>query len=143
MVIHWSHDAVITVKWMYDNLYEAAKEDTARNRETRMNDDIIHLNHIFAALDQIDRYTRGMSESEFLSRTMVQDAVIRQIELIGEAAGCISVEFQNEHPKLQWAGMTDIRKRIIPESFNINFIAVWNMVQDELPLRKQVIKKLL
>lgn len=119
------------------------KDDAARNREVPSSDDIIHLNHILAAMEQIDRYTRGMSESEFLSRTMVQDAVIRQIELIGEAASCISVKFRNEHPKLQWAGMADIRKKIIPENFNINFVKVWNAVQDDLPLRKQAIKKLL
>jgi uncharacterized protein with HEPN domain len=119
------------------------QDGVTRNKEVRLSDDAIHLNHILAAMEQIDRYTRGMSESEFLSRTMVQDAVIRQIELIGEAASCVSVEFQNEHPKLQWAGMTGIRKKIIPESFNINFANVWNTVQDDLPLRKQAIKKLL
>jgi uncharacterized protein with HEPN domain len=108
-----------------------------------MSDDTVYLNHIFAAMEQIDRYTRGMSESEFLSRAMVQDAVVRQIELIGEAACCISAEFQNEHPKLQWDNMAGIRKKIIPENFNINLVNVWNAVQDELPLHKQAIKKLL
>ncbi len=57
------------------------KDDVIRNTETRTSDDMIHIKHILAAMEQIDRYTRGMSESEFLSRTMVQDAVIRQIEL--------------------------------------------------------------
>jgi uncharacterized protein with HEPN domain len=122
---------------------ESNTTDTARKEEIRLSNDITHLKHIFAAMEQIDRYIRGMSESEFLSRSMVQDAVIRQIELIGEAACCISVEFQNEHPKLQWGDMKDIRKKIIPESFNINFAKVWNTVQDDLPLRKQAIKKLL
>jgi len=120
-----------------------ATDGADRNRENRLNNDIIHLNHILAAMEQIDRYIRGMSESEFLSRAMVQDAVIRQIELIGEAASCISVEFQNEHPKLHWAGIKDIRKRIIPESFDVNVTKVWNTVQDDLPLQKQALKKLL
>ena len=120
------------------------QDNIARNNKAdRTSDDIMHLNHIVAAMEQIDRYTRGMSESEFLSRTMVQDAVIHQIELIGEAASSVSVEFKNEHPKLQWAGMTDIRKKIIPESFNIDFVKVWNAVQDDIPLRKQAIRKLL
>lgn len=108
-----------------------------------MSNDAVYLNHIFAAMEQIDRYTRGMSESEFLSRAMVQDAVVHQIEVIGEAANCISAEFQNEHPKLHWADMTGIRKRIIPESFKVNLVNVWNAVQDDIPLHKQAIKKLL
>jgi len=106
-------------------------------------DDSVHLQHIVEAIDQIDRYTRGMSESEFCSRTMVQDAVLRQIQVIGEAASCISVEFQDEHPKLQWDDMTSISKRIIPGNISVNLAKVWNAIQDDLPLHKQAIKKLL
>jgi uncharacterized protein with HEPN domain len=108
-----------------------------------MTNDIVYLNYIFAAMEQIERYTRGMSESEFISRVMVQDAVVRQIELIGEAASCISVEFMMEHPKLEWENLTGMRKRIIPQSFNINLAIVWNTVQDDLPLHKQAVKKLI
>lgn len=106
-------------------------------------DDSIHLKHIVKAIDQIDLYTRGMSESEFFSRTMVQDAVLRQIQVIGEAANCISVEFQGEHPRLQWSNMISICKRIIPENVSVDLPNVWNAIQDDLPLHKQAIKKLL
>ena len=106
-------------------------------------DDTVLLRHIFDAIEQVERYTRGMSESEFLSRAMVQDAVVRQIEVIGEAAKCISIEFQGAHPKLPWSKMISIRKKIIPEDFSVNSAFVWNTAQDDLPLYKQAIKKLL
>jgi uncharacterized protein with HEPN domain len=106
-------------------------------------DDSVHLQHIVEAIDQIDRYTRGMSESEFFSRTMVQDAVLRQIQVIGEAASSISVEFQGEHPKLQLPNMIGVCKKIIPENISVNLGNVWNAIQDDLPLHKQAIKKLL
>ena len=106
-------------------------------------DDSVHLQHIVEAVEQIERYTRGMSESEFFSRTMVQDAVLRQIQVIGEAASCISIEFQGEHPKLQWSSMIGISKRIIPGNISVNLANVWNAIQDDLPLHKQAIKKLL
>lgn len=106
-------------------------------------DDTVHLKQIIRAIDQIDSYTRGMSESEFFSRSMVQDAVLRQIQVIGEAANCISVEFQGEHPKLQWSNMISLSKRIMPENVNVNLAGVWNAIQDDLPLHKQAIKKLL
>ena len=112
-------------------------------RPAMSRDDFVHLQHIVEAIEQIDRYTRGMSESEFCSRTMVQDAVLRQIQVIGEAANCISVEFQGEHPKLQWSKMIGIGKRIIPENMSVNLAVVWNAIQDDLPLHKQAIKKLL
>lgn len=106
-------------------------------------DDAVLLRHIFNAIEQVERYTRGMSESEFFSRTMVQDAVVRQIEVIDEAANCISAEYQGEHPKPSWSKMASIRKKIIPENFSVNLASVWNTVQDDLPLHKQDIKKLL
>ncbi len=106
-------------------------------------DDSIHLQHIVEAIDQIDRYTRGMSESEFSSRTMVQDAVMRQIQVIGEAANSVSSEFQDEHPKMQWSNLIGICKRTIPENITVNLANVWNVIQDDLPLHKQAIKKLL
>jgi len=108
-----------------------------------INNDVAYLHHIFAAMDQIDRYTRGMSESEFLSRSMVQDAVVRQIELIGEAASCISTEYQNEHPTVPWLKMIGISKNITPEKFMVNLASVWNIIQDDLPLHKHAIKKYL
>ena len=106
-------------------------------------DDSVLLIHIVEAIDQIDRYTRGMSESEFFSRTMVQDAVMRQIQVIGEAAGGISAEFQGEHPKMQWSNIIGICSRVIPGNISVNLSTVWNAIQDDLPLHKQAIKKLL
>ncbi|MBI3162435.1 MAG: DUF86 domain-containing protein [Chloroflexi bacterium] len=106
-------------------------------------DDALYLNHIIAALEQIERYIRGMSESEFMSRTMVQDAVVRQIEIVSEAANCISADYQNEHPSLPWSNLAETRNRIIPESFRVNLASVWNTIQDDLPLHKNAIKKLL
>jgi uncharacterized protein with HEPN domain len=103
-------------------------------------DDSVYLQHIVEAIEQINRYTRGMSESEFSSRSMVQDAVLRQIQVIGEAASCISVEFQEEHPKLGWSKMIGICNRIIPGNITVNLAVVWNAIQDDLPLHKQAIK---
>jgi uncharacterized protein with HEPN domain len=69
-------------------------------------DDTVYLHHILDAIESIEGYTRGMSENEFLTHSMAHDAVVRQIEIIGEAARNISGEFQSKHPKLPWAKMT-------------------------------------
>ena len=57
-------------------------------------DDTVYLRHILDAINLIEEYTEGMSENEFLSNSMAHDAVIRQIEIIGEAARNVSNEFQ-------------------------------------------------
>lgn len=87
-------------------------------------DDTVYLRHILDAIESIEGYTRGMSENEFLTHSMAHDAVVRQIEITGEAARNISGEFQSKQPKLPWAKLTGIRNKIIHEYFNINYSIV-------------------
>jgi len=107
------------------------------------NDDAVHLRYMLDAIEQLERYTRGMSESEFLSRPMVQDAVARQIEIVGEAAKNLSAEFQDLHPKLPWLKTIGIHSKIVREDYKLNTDIVWDTVQDDLPLLKHTIRKLL
>jgi len=106
-------------------------------------DDTVYLRHILDAIDLIEDYTKGMSENEFLSNSMARDAVVRQIEIIGEAARNISDKFQEKHPKLPWAKMIGIRNKIIHEYFNINYAIVWDTVKDDIPILKKSVKKIL
>ena len=106
-------------------------------------DNTVYLRHILDAIGLIKEYTRGMSENEFLGNSMAHDAVIRQIEIIGEAARNISDEFQEKHPKLPWAKMVGIRNKIIHEYFNINYAIVWDTIKDDLPILEKSIKKIL
>ncbi len=107
------------------------------------NSDAVLVRHIISAIEQVEHYTRGMSESEFISRGMVQDAAVRQIEIISAAASNISLEFQNRHPKLEWSKMIGLRKKIVPEIFSVNPATIWNTIQDDLPPHKQALKKIL
>ena len=106
-------------------------------------DDTVYLHHILDAIGSIEEYTKGMSENEFLSNSMAHDAVVRQIEIIGEAARNISDEFREKHPKLPWGEMTGIRNKIIHEYFNIDYAIVWDTVKNDLPLLKKFIKKII
>lgn len=106
-------------------------------------DDTVYLRHILDAIALIEEYVHGLSENEFLTHSMTKDAVAREIEIIGEAANNISGEFQGKHPKMPWKKMTGIRNKIIHEYFNVNFSVVWDTVQEDIPLLKRAIKKLL
>ena len=106
-------------------------------------DDIASLRHIMNAVTQIEQYTRGMSESEFQSRPMVQDAVVRQIQIVDKATRGISAEFQGLHPKLPWSRTLKACHEIVREDFSVNLPLAWNAAQDDLPLLKQLIKRLL
>lgn len=105
--------------------------------------DTAYLHHIMNAINQIEHYTRGMSESEFLSRPMVQDAVARQMEIVIEASRNISAEFQGQHPRLPWSKTIGTREKIILKDFSLNISTIWDTIQDDLPFLKQMIKKLI
>jgi uncharacterized protein with HEPN domain len=106
-------------------------------------DDMAYLRHILTAVTQIEQYTRGMSESEFQSRPMVHDAVVRQIQVVDKAIRSVSAEFQNLHPKLPWSKVMKACNEIVRDDFSVNLPLAWNAAQDDLPLLKQLIKRLL
>ena len=105
--------------------------------------DALCLRHIFDAIEQLERYTRGMSESEFASRVMVQDAAAHQVGIVSEAAKNVSAEFQDLHPKIPWGRITRIHNQIIGDDYKLNISVAWDVIQDDLPLLKHTIRKLM
>lgn len=82
----------------------------------------------------IRSYVEGVEMDEFLANTQLQDSVIRRIEIIGEVAGRISVQFQETHPEIPWHAMRGMRNRMIHGYDDIDFNIVWNTVQESIPL---------
>jgi uncharacterized protein with HEPN domain len=105
--------------------------------------DAINLRHIVDAIEQLERYTRGMSESEFASRVMVQDAAARQVGIVSEAAKNVSAEFRGLHPKIPWGTIARTYSKIISEDYKLNIPMAWNVIQDDLPLLKHTLRKLM
>jgi uncharacterized protein with HEPN domain len=109
----------------------------------RKADDTARLGHIYDAICCIEGYVHGVNKAAFLSNKMMQDAIMRQIEIIGEASSRISEELQEKHPEAPWFEMRAIRNKIIHDYMEINTDIIWDTVQNDLPALKPVIKKLL
>ena len=106
-------------------------------------DDSVYLRHIMDAFLQIEHYTDGITYEVFLSKRLVQDGVIRQLEIMGEAARNISDDLQIENPAIPWCQMISLRNRIIHAYFNVNFQIIWEIIQVDIPEIKQEIKLIL
>jgi uncharacterized protein with HEPN domain len=106
-------------------------------------DDTARLGHIYDAICTIETYSAGVNKTAFLANGMMQDAIMRQIEIIGEAAGRISYELQEKHPDLPWLEMRAIRNKIVHDYLEINTDIIWDTVKNDLPPLKTQIKKLL
>jgi uncharacterized protein with HEPN domain len=95
-------------------------------------DDALLLDMLIAAR-KILRFTAGLSEDEFRASELIQSAVIREIQVIGEAARLVSDETRTEQAALAWPAIAGMRNRIIHEYFNIDLEVVWETIRDDLP----------
>jgi uncharacterized protein with HEPN domain len=97
---------------------------------------IDYLGHILSAIERIRRYTAGMSEQSFLRNELVQDAVIRNLEIIGEASRKIMTGFPNfcaAHPDIPFASAYQMRNAIAHGYFATDFEIVWRTLLNDLP----------
>ena len=106
-------------------------------------DDRDYLKHIEAAIEKIQRYTNGMDQASFGANDLVQDGVIRQFEIIGEAAKYLSDPLKQKTAHIPWKMIAGTRDVLIHQYFGVNIGAVWQYVQTDLPILKDEVQKLL
>jgi uncharacterized protein with HEPN domain len=95
--------------------------------------DVLYIRHILEATNRILEYTSGIDRSSFLALPMVQDAVVRQLEIIGEAVKHLSVEFRDAHPSVRWRDIAGMRDKLVHDYFGVDMEAVWRTVADDVP----------
>ena len=91
------------------------------------------LNDIQEAIRRIINYTAGMSYETFLADIKTQDAVIRNLEIIGEATKNLSERLRLKNPLIPWKNMSSVRDRLIHHYFGVNLDIVWQIVTVDLP----------
>ncbi|MFA5026816.1 MAG: DUF86 domain-containing protein [Candidatus Methylomirabilota bacterium] len=100
-----------------------------------MKDAVVFLRHIQDAIVRIEAYTVG-GQGKFLAESMVQDAVIRNLEVIGEAVRNLPPDLRRQHPKIPWRSITALRNVLIHEYFGVDLEIVWRVVERRLPALK-------
>ena len=95
-------------------------------------DDALLLDMLLAAR-KIRQFTSGMSQAGFNDSEMAQSAVIREIQVIGEAARLVSNETKAKHTSILWSVISGMCNRIIHEYFNIDLSIVWDTIRDDIP----------
>ncbi|NMG83161.1 MAG: DUF86 domain-containing protein [Methanosarcinales archaeon] len=91
------------------------------------------LGDIKEAAARIEIYIEGMNYEQFLEDIKTQDAVVRNLEIIGEAAKNISDDVKERHPQIVWKKLAGVRDRLVHHYFGVNYDIVWVIVKKELP----------
>ena len=103
----------------------------------------IFLQHILLSIESIATYTKNISKEDFLNSPQVQDAVMRQLEVLGEAVKNLHSEFKEKNPTIPWRSIAGMRDMLIHEYFGVDIGLVWNTVINDLPVLRDFIKKTL
>ncbi len=107
-----------------------------------MTDDVIYLKHIRDAAAKIESYV-AVGREEFAARSHWQDAVIRQLEFIGEATKRLSADLRGQVPEVPWRRIAGLRDVLIHDYIGVDIAAVWQITQKDLPPFKAQVQMIL
>ncbi len=93
----------------------------------------VRLQHIIDAILAIESYTKGVTREEFAESSMMFNATLRQLEIMGEAANRLSENILTTHDEVPWARIIGLRNMVIHEYFGIDDKMIWNIIQYNIP----------
>ena len=104
-------------------------------------DDSVFLEHILESINAIEEFSRGISQQELISNRLKRSAIVREIEIIGEAAKNISEGIRGKYKEVNWKGIVGARDKMIHHYFGVDLDIVWGIITNDLPvLKKQIMK---
>ncbi len=103
----------------------------------------VFLAHILDSISLIEEYSKGVKEEKFHKKRELQDAIIRRLEIIGEAVKNLPVSFKAKYSDIPWKQIAGMRDILIHEYFDIDLFLTWKVVKQELPRIKKKLKAIL
>ena len=107
-----------------------------------MKDDLVYIEHILQSIDRIESYLAGKDHQSFSNDFMLQDAVVRQLEIIGEATKRISKDLRNVNPQVPWSDMAGMRDILIHDYIDVDIDIVWKTASESIIKLKFLLQNL-
>ena len=102
----------------------------------------LYLNDIWESIIAIEEYTQTVTEEEFNKNRQLQDAVVRRLEIIGEAVKNIDEDFRNKYPEIPWKRIAGLRDIIAHEYFGVKLERIWAVVRKDISDLKKKISRI-
>ena len=109
----------------------------------KVREDTVYLRHILDAAERIGRYLAGVSWERFEREELLQDGVIRQLEVIGEATRRLSREVRGRYSEVPWGDIAGMRDKLIHDYMGVDVELVWTTAVEDVPVLKEQIKGIL
>ena len=100
------------------------------------------LHDILESIAEIKEFTQGITYEEFVRDKKTQKAVIRNLEIIGEAANKIPPQIQKNYSQIPWAEIISMRNKLIHEYFGVDLVIVWQTLEEDMIFLEKIIKKM-
>ena len=105
-------------------------------------DDLAFIEHILDSIKAIEQFSLGLTKEELSSNRLKQSAIIREIEVIGEATKNISENTKNENKEILWKAIIGTRDKMIHHYFGVDLKVVWKIIKEDIPLLKNQLLKI-
>ncbi len=102
----------------------------------------LYLSDINESINKIQDYTKDISQEDFKDNPQVQDAVVRRMEIIGEAIKNIPMSIRNTNPLIPWKEMANFKNLLIHSYFEVSVNRVWKTIKNDLPKIKENLSKI-
>ena len=107
-----------------------------------LKDDLVYIDHIKLCIQKIKQYIKDQNKEQFIDNELIQDAVVRNFEIIGEATKNLSNEFKNSYPDIPWKDIAGMRDKLIHHYMGVDVEVVWKTIIEDIPYLEKVLAKI-
>jgi uncharacterized protein with HEPN domain len=104
--------------------------------------DLAYVDHILKCIKKIRKYVRGVDKKDFSKNELLQDAIIRNFEVIGEASKKISPDFKKINFEIPWKEIAGMRDKLIHDYLGVDIEVIWKTIEHDLPILQKGLKNL-